>query len=598
MMGIVGCSSVGHGKGVLTKRSENTRREMPDTGDDRRQVLIRQSETLYRFVGWGRLASASFCMRLASAMLVLGIFALAPSAVRAEIRSLKLYNTHTQERETIVYKRGGKYDRAGLAKINRFMRDWRRNEPTKMDPKLLDLVWEAYRKTGSDKHIHVISGYRSPATNNALRKRSRGVARNSQHTRGKALDFYIPGVPLAKLRSIGLRAHVGGVGYYPRSGSPFVHLDTGSVRHWPRMTRKQLVKVFPKGKTLHVPSDGKPLRGYAAALAAQKLRGRSGKITIASFDDEPATPRKAKKSVGEPVVIASVSESVGIVDIRPPPPPINPLSAAPPILPRPSPIRSNQPNIPVMVATAEPLVASLQPWAEPPVIASLEANDISARQSFGSIDHWSAPPVPVELARAMAARNNSGPTSLPIYPTAVVSTIDVSRPLRAEAITTAVLSKNSGEIRDVTPLLAYAESIEIIAPPATITPVASAFSVPMPVANPLRRTVAFMPSTITGSVVPRRGGSLHLEELTLTALDTLGFRLWIGNQSTRQRQYAVLTMPDFSQIPSLIEKPEIVYSVGFTNDAYQGLRTDRFSGQLAYQPTVVDLSKSTRLALR
>ncbi|RAI32807.1 hypothetical protein CH341_32045, partial [Rhodoplanes roseus] len=92
-----------------------------------------------------------------------------------------------------------------------------------------------------------------------LRSRSSGVAKRSQHTAGKAMDFFIPGVPLEKLRKIASKKQVGGVGYYPTSGSPFVHLDVGSVRHWPRMTRRQLLALFPDGKTLHIPSDGKPL---------------------------------------------------------------------------------------------------------------------------------------------------------------------------------------------------------------------------------------------------------------------------------------------------------------------------------------------------
>jgi hypothetical protein len=84
----------------------------------------------------------------------------------------------------------------------------------------------------------------------------------------------------------------------------------------------------------------------------------------------------------------------------------------------------------------------------------------------------------------------------------------------------------------------------------------------------------------------------------LTALDTLGLRLWIGDQSTRQKQYALLTMPDFSQIPSLLDKPELAYSAGFGDLAYQGLRTDRFSGPLVQLPTMIDLSSPARLAFR
>ncbi|SNY90933.1 Uncharacterized conserved protein YcbK, DUF882 family [Cohaesibacter sp. ES.047] len=187
------------------------------------------------------------------------------SEAHASSRSLTLYNTHTKEKATIVYKRNGKFDADGLRKMNRFLRDWRRNESTKMDPALFDLIWQVVQKTGAKKPIHVVSGYRSPATNNMLRRRSRGVAKKSRHMRGQAMDFYLPGVSLAKIRKAGLRMQSGGVGYYPRSGSPFVHIDTGNVRHWPRMTRKQLVRVFPDGKTVHVPSDGKPLRGYKQA---------------------------------------------------------------------------------------------------------------------------------------------------------------------------------------------------------------------------------------------------------------------------------------------------------------------------------------------
>ncbi len=105
-----------------------------------------------------------------------------------------------------------------------------------------------------------------------LRSRSRGVAENSQHMLGKAIDFYIPGVSLAKLRAIGMKLQVGGVGFYPTSGSPFVHMDTGNVRHWPRMSRQELLALFPDGKTLDIPRDGKPLPGYAEALADYQSR--------------------------------------------------------------------------------------------------------------------------------------------------------------------------------------------------------------------------------------------------------------------------------------------------------------------------------------
>lgn len=212
------------------------------------------------------------------ARLLAGTFLLAAatSAAEAETRALSLINTHTQERATIVFKRDGSYDQRGLTELNHMLRDWRRNEVTRMDPMLFDLVWDVYRRVGSHEPIHIVSGYRSPATNSALRNRSRGVARFSQHMLGKAMDFYLPDVPLSTLRETGMKLQMGGVGFYPTSGSPFVHMDTGSVRAWPRMTREQLVRLFPDGRTAHLPSDGAPLPGYEQALAEAQSRKESG----------------------------------------------------------------------------------------------------------------------------------------------------------------------------------------------------------------------------------------------------------------------------------------------------------------------------------
>lgn len=219
---------------------------------------------------------------LAAMLAAFCLCALAPGSANAQTRTLKLHFVHTGEKAEIVYKRNGSYVEAGLKQANKVLRDFRRNEPTKMDPRLLDLVWEVYQQTGSSGYINVISAYRSPATNGMLRSRGRGVAKNSQHTLGKAMDFFLTDVKLSKLREAGLKMGVGGVGFYPASGSPFVHLDTGNVRHWPRMSRQELARIFPDGKTLHVPSDGKPMPRYEQALAEYKTKGRTSSITVAS----------------------------------------------------------------------------------------------------------------------------------------------------------------------------------------------------------------------------------------------------------------------------------------------------------------------------
>jgi len=224
-----------------------------------------------QFPGSSRLARCA----LAALFVVFGYDSLPNAAADGDTRTISLHHVHTNEDITITYKRNGRYDPEALRKLDWFLRDWRRNEAVKMDPQLIDLVWEVQRHVGAHKPIWVICGYRAPATNNMLRRRSSGVAQNSMHTIGRALDFYIPDASLESLRVVGLRMQRGGVGYYPTSGSPFVHLDTSSVRHWPRMSREQLARVFPDGRTVHIPSDGQPMGGYALALADIEKRGGS-----------------------------------------------------------------------------------------------------------------------------------------------------------------------------------------------------------------------------------------------------------------------------------------------------------------------------------
>jgi uncharacterized protein YcbK (DUF882 family) len=205
----------------------------------------------------------------AAGLLLLVHQASAPVTAGSGDRTLWLYHTHTHETAKFTFKHNGQYDQAVLKQMNIFLADWRTRAPTRMDPRLFDLLWEVYEDVGANQPYSIVSSYREPKTNAMLRARSSAVAENSQHMLGKAMDVFIPGVSLGTLRASAMRHQVGGVGYYPTSGSPFVHMDTGNVRAWPRMTRAQLKTVFPDGKTLHLPVDGKPLsdngRRYAMA---------------------------------------------------------------------------------------------------------------------------------------------------------------------------------------------------------------------------------------------------------------------------------------------------------------------------------------------
>ena len=216
--------------------------------------------------------------------------ATAPRANAAEeARTLRMYNIHTKESLAVTFKRDGKYDQAALERINKFMRDWRSDQATKMDPQLVDLIWTLHSELGSQKPIHLVSGYRSAATNAKLRRRGGGQAKKSQHILGRAADIHFPDVPVKALRNSALVQEVGGVGYYPRSGIPFVHVDTGRVRMWPRMPRLELAALFPHGHTKYLPTDGKPITSRDYKLA--KAKGLVGKTMIAS-----AAPRTGTKT--------------------------------------------------------------------------------------------------------------------------------------------------------------------------------------------------------------------------------------------------------------------------------------------------------------
>jgi uncharacterized protein YcbK (DUF882 family) len=257
---------------------------------------------------------------LASLLLLLGAGSVHDAAALNETRTLSFHHTHSDEDITVTFKRDGRYDEDALKKLNHYLRDWRTQDETVMDRHLFDILWEVYRDVDGKQPIQIISSYRSPATNAMLRRRSAhtGVARYSQHMLGHAMDFFIPGVPLEQIRYAGLRLQRGGVGFYPTSGSPFVHLDTGNIRHWPRMTHDQLARVFPDGRTVHVPSDGVPLKGYELARADIEKRGNgddaaAGKSSLFArlFRGEPSEDdeESAANADARPTQVASAANT-------------------------------------------------------------------------------------------------------------------------------------------------------------------------------------------------------------------------------------------------------------------------------------------------
>lgn len=413
---------------------------------------------------------------MTAALLAAGAGAVQDATALNETRTLTFRHTHSNEDLTVTFKRNGRYDEAALKKLNHFLRDWRSQDETTMDRRLFDIIWEVYRDVDAKQPINIISAYRAPATNAMLRRRSSGVARHSQHMLGHAMDFHIPGVPLESIRNAGLRLQRGGVGFYPTSGSPFVHLDTGSIRHWPRMSHDQLARVFPNGRTVHVPSNGQPLAGYQLALAeiekrrdgddAETVRSKPSLLTSlfkggkSSEDDEegaalmPAPSRAAATSVLAAVVpiAPKFAEAVPMPRMKPasarfqiasadnetlPEAPAKMLSE-PPRPPRPVGNAEGKPQTPADIINArgfwDEMPAPKQ--ASPAMVAAMTARQALAQadpQPTGSLD-------PVFQALAYASpvdRANVVAASAPI-PRSIRPQSPARNPMAVTGVTTVV----------------------------------------------------------------------------------------------------------------------------------------------------------------
>jgi uncharacterized protein YcbK (DUF882 family) len=158
------------------------------------------------------------------------IWARSAPADTANVRSVSFVHTHTGEKLTAAYWKDGEYQPEVLQQVNHLLRDFRTNEVHVMDPALLDVLFELRTKVDSERAFHVISAYRSPKTNEMLRRSSNGVAEHSMHMLGKAIDVRLESFPTARLAEVARSLRRGGVGYY--QASDFVHVDTGRVRYW------------------------------------------------------------------------------------------------------------------------------------------------------------------------------------------------------------------------------------------------------------------------------------------------------------------------------------------------------------------------------
>jgi uncharacterized protein YcbK (DUF882 family) len=548
---------------------------------------------------------AGRCIGLAALALLLGNESLQNAVAEGDTRTISLHHMHTGEDLTITYKRDGRYDEDALKQLNHILRDWRRDEEIKMDPRLLDVVWEVYREVDAKVPIQVVCGYRSPATNAMLRRRSRGVAQFSQHMLGRAMDFYIPGIPLETQREAGLRLQRGGVGYYPSSGSPFIHLDVGSVRHWPRMSPDQLARVLARGRTVRVASDSHPSPGTAVALADIDKRGSSvasrtsleaartagvkgaarpqrnlnGSLFTSKDEDEDSETAAAAPSSQPTAAVEKKAEKVA--EAKPVPPPTT----------RPTPRIAAASAATFNLASAESQPARL---ATPPARATNTEAPSSANELFSNRGYWEpaaaeapAPKEPVQLA-STSSRTAPAPRARAEQRLAAGETTGAVAPWPVRTADAADRVPN--ELA-----LAYAAQANVEPPSAPVTRSLSA-------GPALPRSAATIEqsgtTTIAKKNVPAAPAAVRTTTPELKAgapLEDPWLRALLLAPDLQNFMTATLLgdPTDLRQLQPLMEKPDAVVMMTFCDDPHLGMTTERFSGSAVVFVSTMTFAKRT-----
>ncbi|HLZ04017.1 MAG TPA: DUF882 domain-containing protein [Bradyrhizobium sp.] len=485
---------------------------------------------------------------LASLLLLFGAGSVHDATAENETRTLSFHHTHSGEDLTITFKRNGRYDEEALKQLNHYLRDWRTQEQTVMDPHLFDIIWEVYRDVDGKQPIQIVSAYRSPATNAMLRRRSAhsGVARFSQHMLGHAMDLYIPGVPLEQIRFAGLRLQRGGVGFYPTSGSPFVHLDTGSIRHWPRMTHDQLVKVFPDGRTVHIPSDGVPLKGYELAKADIERRGDEAGPAKPSFlealfkgsskasDDEDDAAGPTADEQAAPVVVA-----------------------AKPVVPTPLP--RAKPRLPAALQLAS---------ADAQVVQPLKAKAAAADEADAG------PETPVDIINARGFWGDSASAPKQESAAQVIAAVAARKALEAAD------PQSTASASAPYQAMAYAPPASSPVDRANIVAVSAPISRTTRPSAPRNLNVA---AEINAVAAPGASGQsdriVDAARISAARGDEIWLRIvMLAPSVTTGMSVTVMGDTDMTQMRAFFVKPQTSISMGFSDDPMQGLSTDHFSG--------------------
>jgi uncharacterized protein YcbK (DUF882 family) len=493
---------------------------------------------------------------LTSLLLLAGAGSVHDATALGETRTLSFHHTHSDEDLTVTFKRNGRYDEEALKKINHFLRDWRSQDQTTMDRHLFDILWEVYRDVDGKQPIQIISAYRAPATNAMLRRRSSGVARFSQHMNGQAMDFFIPGVALEQIRFAGLRLQRGGVGFYPTSGSPFVHLDTGSIRHWPRMNHDQLARVFPDGRTVHIPSDGNPLRGYELAKADIEKRGDGDSD---SYSRSKPSLLASLFSRGKPA--ADEDDEAG-------------ASASAPA--KPSPASLMAAAVPTKSADPVPVPRAKPAAAGTFQLASADAQIVRPSKPAAPLPaakNEAKPETPADIINARGFWGDAPAAAKQATPEQIAA-------LRARQAVGGADPQSTASISAAFQALAYAPAA---APAPAERPNVVAASAPMPrivrPASPARNPMAV--NNIT--TVVAKGSQGMVANSTRLASATKSNDVWmramiVSPSASTSMSVSAMGDPDLTLMRSYFVKPVTAVAMSFSDDPQLGLVCDQFTG--------------------
>ena len=501
-----------------------------------------------------------------------------------ETRTISFHHLHTKEDLTVTYKRNGRYDEYGLQQINHLMRDWREQEPIKMDPHLIHVLWEVHREVGGKEPISVICGYRSSGTNPKLRRRSSGVAKFSLHMQGKAIDFHIPGVPLKRCVRPGCARNAEGSGFSVFRLRP---LDTGNVRHWPRMPEAQLARVLSKGQ---LASRSASDNGKSIAVA-QAGSGATPSFLSKLFggDQDAAEAASSPPAAAKPAASARSASVPTLLDARPEQPAEKPaaksgdrLAAVPVPLSRP--VRSESFQAPskagakpeaIAVMPAKPAAdgasfelaaTSSKPVRLPPTANLAAPAGISANEIINDRGYWRGLPGADSSQSPDAARTTATPAAR--RPVALASADPAAT---ANATPWAMIDRNYKE--PPPSALAYAAQPTSIAAAPALTDGGM-----LRAGSPADTTIAVKRSGERPSALPGKGQGHK------PGAGWRSFRRSVDARDDREpsaqgfMRTTLLGATDFRNLGPYMQKPGATVMMTFTADPHLGMTCEKFAG--------------------